>query len=166
MNTQEVLDAIDREWARLTGTIDALREGASTVPVTEEGWTAKDVVGHCIHWAGLAAFGLGAQVEPPGYVIEQRRNPDAAKKLDGEAWNALAVAYYRDRSLAEVRAEMELLVTKIIDQARSRSDEEMNADAAVPWAGPQPLWQFIGGETFLHWPQHSEAIEHAAAGRS
>ena len=35
----------------------------------------------------------------------------------------------------------------------------MNATDAIPWAGNRPLWQFIGGDTFLHWPLHAEGIE-------
>lgn len=45
MTTQEVIEAIEREWARLMKAVDSLADGVTTIQVTEEGWTAKDVLG-------------------------------------------------------------------------------------------------------------------------
>lgn len=166
MKTQEVLDAIAREHARLMNAVDALGAGGSTVPVTEEGWTAKDVLAHLIHWATQIAFGLGVQIEPPVYVLEERRRRSQAGLSDrmpsGDEWNALAVAYYRDVPLDQVRSEFEGSAEALLSQARLRTDDEMNATDAIPWAPERPLWRFIAGDTFLHWPLHAEAIERAA----
>jgi hypothetical protein len=167
MTTAEVLDAIAREWARLMKAIDTLGTDASHTPVTEEGWTAKDALAHLIHWATQIAFGLGAQVQPPAYMLEERRRRelagvDTTKMPTGEESNALAVAHYRDVPLAEVRAELTRLMEAIVERARLRTDEEMNATDAIPFAGARPLWQQIGGDTFLHWPVHAAAIERAA----
>jgi hypothetical protein len=166
--TAEVPDAIARERERLMKAIDALGSAASTVPVTEEGWKAKDVLAHLIHWATQIAFGLGAQVQPPVYMIEERRRRelagvDATRMPTGEEANALAVAHYRDVPLAELRAELGSLVEAIVKRACLRTDEEMNATDAIPFAGARPLWQQIGGDTFLHWPLHAAAIERAAS---
>ncbi len=49
MTTQEVLDAIAREQLRLLAAVDTLGDRASTLAVTEEGWSAKDVLAHLIH---------------------------------------------------------------------------------------------------------------------
>lgn len=155
MTTTQVVDLIAREHARLTAAIDALGEGASSVPVTEEGWTAKDMLAHLIHYAGQVAFGLGAQLQPPAYIA------GVTARLSGEEWNARAVDHYRGASVAAVREEFERLVALLFERASLRTDDEMNATDAIPWAGERPLWQIIGGDTFLHWPLHSEAIEHA-----
>ncbi len=167
MTTQDVLDAIARERARLTDAIAALGDQASATPVTAEGWRAKDVLAHLIHWAAQVAFGLGAPVVPPVYMLEERRRRQAAGLSDamptGDESNALAVAHYRDVELEQVRSEFDALLDALVASARTRSDGEMNAMAPIPWAGPRPLWQFIGGDTFLHWPRHAEAIERAAA---
>jgi hypothetical protein len=168
MRTEEVLAAIDREWARLIAAVDSLGAGVTTVAVTDEGWTAKDIFGHCIHWARQIAFGLGAQVQPPVYMLEERKRREAAG-LDTSAMptadesNALAVAHYRDVPIGEVRTELELLIEAIVERVRLRTDEQMSATDAIPFAGQRPLWEQIGGETFLHWPVHAAAIEQAAA---
>ncbi|MGB2694045.1 MAG: maleylpyruvate isomerase N-terminal domain-containing protein [Dehalococcoidia bacterium] len=166
MTTEEVLDAIARERARLMKAIDALGPHASIVPVTEEGWTAKNVLAHLIHWATQIAFGLGAQIEPPVYVLEERRRRSQAGLSDrmpsGDEWNALAVASYRDVPLDQVRSEFEGSVEALSAQARLRTDDEMSDTDAIPWAPNRPLWHFIAGDTFLHWPLHAEAIERAA----
>jgi hypothetical protein len=165
MTTQAVLDAIARERERLLSAVDALGERATTDAVTEEGWTAKDVLGHCIHWAMQIAFGMGAPLRPPTYVMEEmeRRKSRGIKGFPGgDEWNAMAVAFYKDRSLRDLRTELEANIDAVVEAARARTDEQMKATDAIPWAPGQPLWALIGAETFLHWPQHCEAIERVA----
>lgn len=155
MRTQEVLEGIARERARLLAAVDAMGPRASTAWVTEEGgWTAKDILSHLIHYAGQIAFALGASVQPPAYVVA------VDEHLTAEEWNARAVAFWRDTPLDEVRAEFEVAVDHIVERARLRTDDEMAATDAVPWAPGRPLWQLIGGDTFLYeWPAHTEQIE-------
>ncbi len=168
MNTDEVIESIERERARLLAGVDAFGQGASTVTVTAEGWTAKDVLAHLIHWATQVAWGLGATVPPPVYMQRERERRRLAGESDrmptGEESNALAVAYYAPISAEEVRATFERLVDAIIERTRTRSDDEMAATDAVPWARGRPLWEFIGGDTFLHWPVHTDDLERAAGG--
>jgi hypothetical protein len=157
MTVAEVLEAMTRERARLELAVDALGSEAATAPVTAEGWTAKDVLAHCIHWAGQIAFGIGAKLEPPPYVRGVDGRPDA------DEWNRLAVAHYRPLSLEAVRAELGRIVDQVAERTAVHSDEQMLATDAIPW-GSGPLWEQIGGETFLHWPEHSEQMERARIG--
>lgn len=170
MSTQEVIESVEREWARLMKAVDALSDGATSLAVTEEGWTAKDVLGHLIHWGGQVNAGLVMYalkkgepsqdemppLEPPAYVKNVEGRPS------GEEWNAMAVDHSREVPLQQVKAELEAIVESILTRARSLSDEEMNSSEVIPWAGRRPLWNQIGTETFLHWPAHSEGIEAAA----
>ena len=149
---------------RLTSTppaaLDSLGAEASTLPVAEQGWTAKDLVAALIHWAGQIAFGLGAALEPPAYVIGSKDRPPP------EEWNSRAVDFYSELSLAEVRAELDRNIDALVARVRLRTDEEINATDALPWAGTRPLWQQIGIETFENWHSRSELIEQAARRRS
>ena len=77
---------------------------------------------------------------------------------------SLAVAHYHDQPLGRVRAELEDLLDQVVAQARLRTVEQMNATDAIPWAAAGPLLQQIGGDTFLHWPAHYQAMERAASG--
>jgi hypothetical protein len=126
--------------------------------ITPEGWTAKDVLAHLIHYAGQVAWALGAPLQPPPYVLSAQGRPS------GGEWNAMAVAHYHDESTAAVRAEFERMVGALLDRARLLTDDQVNASAtdAVAWASKRPLWQFIAGDTFLHWQIHAAAIEQAA----
>jgi len=167
MTTAEVIRAISRERTRLFAAVDDLGERATSATTTDEGWTAKDVLAHLIHWATQLAGGLGEPVAPPAYMLAERRRRQELGMDDrmptGEEANALAVAYYRDVPLADLRIELARLIDAIAGRVAERSDEQMNATDAVPWAGERPLWRFIGGDTFLHWPAHAEAMERAAA---
>ncbi|HEY7268829.1 MAG TPA: maleylpyruvate isomerase N-terminal domain-containing protein [Dehalococcoidia bacterium] len=157
MTTAAVLEAISRERSRLANAVASLGDRATTLPVTAEGWTAKDVLGHLLHWEGQVAFGLGAPIDPPAYLREVTGRPT------GDEWNAIAVAFYKDTPLDDLRARHESLVGAIISQVGSRTDADMARTDAVPRAQGRPLWQFIAGDTFLHWPQHAAAIEAANA---
>ena len=156
MTTKEVLAAIERERARLESALSAIGDRIDTARVTEEGWTARDVIGHMNHWAGQIALGMGAKIEPPPYVLGVTDRPSETE------WNARAVAYSREQPFEEVMGRFNQIVDALIERVRERTDEQMNATDAIPWGGDRPLWQQIGGETFNHWPEHTESIERAA----
>jgi hypothetical protein len=157
VSTAEVLDSIARERRRLMSAVHALGPRATTAAVTDGGWTAKDVVAHLIHWAGQVAWGLGAQMETPPWVV------GVTEKLDGDdAWNARTVAYYRDVPLDRVLADFDRSVDALVERVTRRTNAEMSATDAIPWAGAWPLWQTIAAETYRHWPAHSADIERAA----
>lgn len=178
MTTQMVIDAIEGERGRLIAAVLSLSgdgrsgislsgEGESTTAVTVAGWTTKDVLAHLIHWATQIAFGLGADVEPPVSMLQERERPRVAGLSDAmpttDEANALAVDHYSHMRFDEVRGRFDDVVDALVARARFRTDDEMNTVGAISWAGARPLWQQIGGDTFLHWPLHSEAIERAAA---
>jgi hypothetical protein len=159
VKAQEAVDGLERERDRVLRAFDALGESAGTVAVTEPGgWTAKDVLAHLIHLCGQIAFGLGAQLQPPAYVLEEKR------QLTGQEWNDRAVAFWKDVPVDEVRSEFTRNADLLIERVRLRTDEEMASDAKsiVPWAYDAPLWQFVGHDTFLHeWPAHARQMEAA-----
>jgi hypothetical protein len=168
MTTQSVLEAIARERSRLLTAIDSLGDRAPSTPVTGEGWTAKDALAHLIHWATQVAFGLGAQVEPPSYMQEERRRRQLAGMGDqmptGAESNDLAVAHYAPLPFPEVMSAFERVIDALVERVRLRSDDEMNALDAIPWAKGRRLSDFIAGDTSLHWPLHAEDIERVSQG--
>lgn len=166
MSRDQLLSTIYSERSRLLAAVDAMGERAAATPVTEEGWTAKDVLAHLIHWATQVAFALGADVQPPAYMVAERMRRKAAGLGDamptGDESNALAVAYFREIPLNDVRAQFEQLVDGIVEKLAARTDGELNATDAVPWAPGRPLWHLVAGDTYEHWPVHAEMIERAA----
>jgi len=157
MTSREVSEAVTNERGRLMRAIRAMGEGASTMRVTDEGWTAKDVLAHCIHWVGQIAWGMGARMEQPAWVAGVEGRPS------GDDWNARVVAHYHQASLEQVIKDFDRAADALMQEVRARSDDQINATDAIPWGGNRPLWQQIGSETFDHWPQHTAALEQAAA---
>lgn len=154
MTRDEVLEAVERERAHLLQRVDAVGDG---VPVNDFGWTVKDVLGASIHWVGMIAFGMGAKLTPPSYVIGI-----PGPTLSGEEWNARAIEHYSSWSFDDVRTEFNRNADALVEQTRARTDDEMSATDSLPWAGNRPLWHKIGIETFLYtWPLRSEEIERA-----
>ena len=155
VSTAEVLDAIARERRRLRAAVRALGDRATTAKVTE-GWTAKDALAHMIHWAGQIAFGMGAALEMPAWVVGVPGRPS------GDEWNRRVVEHYRDMPLERVQADFDRIVDALIERIGERTNDQMNATDAIPWGGDRPLWQQIASETYKHWPEHSADIERAA----
>lgn len=160
MTTKDVLEALARGRAQLVESLDALGPAATSLPVTEQGWTAKDLFALFIHHAGDVTHGLGADLKPPAYVLE------GSPQLSLEEWHDRAVRYWKAASLANVRAEFDQVLDALVGQVQKRSDDQMDATDAMPWAGDRPLWQIIGGETFLNlWPTYGARIDQARASR-
>jgi hypothetical protein len=158
VTTAAVVAAIARERARLDAALAALGSNAANAKITPEGWTAKDMLGHMIHWAGQIAFGLGAKIEPPPYAVDVTGRPSQ------DEWNSRAVAHWRDVPFDTVKSEFGRVVDAIVEQVRKRKDDQMNATNQIPWAGARPLWRQIASETYEHWPPHADDIERAARG--
>lgn len=162
-----VVEGLKRERARLLAAFDALGPRAETAWVTEpHGWTAKDVLAHLIHYNGQIAFGIGAvrtddRAGPPAYVI------GVTERLSGQEWSDRAVAYWRDFTVDEVRAEFVTNAEMIEERVAMLSDDELAAPSknTVPWDHfDRTLADFIGHDTFLiEWPAHADQMERAAA---
>ena len=161
VTTAEILDGVARERQRLMAAVRALDDRATTALVTPEGWTAKDVIAHLIHWAGQIAWGLGAPITTPVWV-----EAVGGKRLEGDnAWNEIVVEHHRDIPLADVIREFDRMVDLLVHQLRTRDDIDVNASAqaAISWLpADKALWRVIAGETYAHWPAHSADIERAA----
>jgi hypothetical protein len=164
MNKHEVIEKIVLERARLLDLVDQLGADADKRVVTEEGWTAKDVLAHCIHWVGQIAFGVGAPVHPPAWV--EAAGPE---KVEGEEWNRRVVEHYKAIPLDIVRRDFEQVVDATLDKLRRRDDIDFDARAQTvfPWVQSEvPAWKVIAGETWEHWPEHSESLERALRQRA
>ena len=159
--TRWVLERITVERDRLLDAVGSLGPSADVVWVTEpDGWTAKDVLAHLIHYLGMIAFALGAPEEPPSYVIAESR------RLSGQEWNERAVEFWRAASLDEVIREFSRLVDQLIAAVAGKSDAEMRAPHGFAWAPAGALWEFVGRDTFVHeWPAHRAQIERAVDAR-
>ena len=157
-----MIDAIDHERAHLLALVAQLGREADRRTVTDEGWTAKDVVAHLIHWTGQMAWGLGAAMEPPAWVAAAR-----GKRIEGDgAWNAIVVAHHRAMPLDDVVREFDRNVDLLLQQLRARDDVDIDASArkVMPWAAEVPLRELLARETYEHFPVHAATLERALAG--
>jgi Mycothiol maleylpyruvate isomerase N-terminal domain len=164
VNRHEVIEAIVLERAKLLDLVDQLGADGETRAVTAEGWTAKDVLAHLIHWAGQMAWALGATMHPPAWVESAGSEPPQGD----DAWNARVVAHYRPMPFAVVRRDFDTVVDALLDRLRRREDLDVNvrANVVIPWIKSDvPVWKAIAGETFEHWPGHAADLERALSSR-
>jgi hypothetical protein len=160
MTRDEVIEGLRRERTRLLAAFDALGDTVDSMHVTEPGgWTGKDILAHLIHYTGMIAHALGAQIAPPQYVLE------VTEKLSGQEWNERAVAFWKDKPATDVRAQFVHDSDLLIEYASKLTDAQLTADAraVVPWADDGAMLEhFVGYDTFLHeWPAHAAQMEAA-----
>jgi hypothetical protein len=72
--------------------------------------------------------------------------------------NERLVAPWRDRSVAEVRAESRRVFGELVAAVEQLTDEQLAARGRFPWAPQQLLAEGITTEFTEHYREHAEAI--------
>jgi|GEM_PF-560682 len=160
---------IDASWTRLERAIASASADRLVAPLAD-GWTIKDHLVHISAWEKsliallegqdrLAAQGITLASLPPGVP-----DPDA---LDTDALNAIIYRQGEDRSPDQVLGDLRTTHARTLDVLGRLSDR----DLLRPYSSYQPgsteeraVVEWIEGNTFEHYDEHSEAIEQALKG--
>jgi len=152
----QILDDIRRDYARLDTLLGTLSEDQLTTPNVNGTWSVKDNIAHLSAWhrhliANLQA--VKARREPP--------DPWEGKNLD--EINEMLYQQSKDRSLTEVQAELHATYRDVVALVESMSNEELNRP--LDWLESQPVSVSIAGNTYGHYQEHIDIIEHWLATR-
>jgi hypothetical protein len=151
----EVLALIRRERDRLEAAISRLPEGRRAAPLLDDGWSVKDVMAHVADWESYVCRRLEARSR--GDTPEVRADADAA--------NALIYTANRDKPLGEVDAEFRSAFDRIWRLIEGLSEADLLDDSRrerIIGAWPSPVWLHVAGNTWLHYAEHTEALERVA----
>lgn len=114
-------------WEELHELIDALpAERASEPGYFDEGWSAKDLVGHIGSWLAEA-----------GAVLEQIRfGTYRAEEIDVDAMNATFLAALRDTTLPDVRSQAIAARERMLRAWGALPEASTEADRWIDKTGP------------------------------
>lgn len=152
---QELLDAIESEWALLHAVAEKLTEEQMTTH-DEGGWSPKDNLAHLTEWMKILI----------GYHIERRPSHEVLglSPQDVDAWdfqiiNQLLFEKNSRRSAHDVLEEMRVVYERVLQTLNNMSYEDLMQPrhAADPQRQPLVLW--VLGNTVEHFAEHRTTIE-------
>ncbi len=157
---QEALVVMAREREALEKTIAGLSDAQLTAPGAE-GWSVKDHLMHVAVWEqGIVAL-LNKQSRYGAMGLSR----DEAQIDDFDAKNALIHERTKSRSLTDVRAAFRDSHQQMLDVlARLTEDDLLKPYSHYapdePSDDKRPVFSWIAGNTFGHYAEHREWIQH------
>lgn len=152
----QILDDIRRDYVRLDTLLGTLSEDQLTTPNVNDSWSVKDNIAHLSAWHRRLIANLQA-------VKERRKPPDLWESDDLDEVNAIIYQQNKDRSLTDVQAELHATYRDVVALIESMSNEELNRP--LDWLDGQPVSVSIAGNTYGHYQEHIDIIEHWLATR-
>jgi hypothetical protein len=123
----KLFDEEDRLWTELRGLIDGLpADQVEKVGYFDEGWSAKDLIGHIGSWLAEA-----------GVVLERiRAGTYRPEEIDIDATNARFFDLMHDVAYRDVQAQAVSARTRMLQAWRSLPEPSPEADRWISKAGP------------------------------
>jgi Mycothiol maleylpyruvate isomerase N-terminal domain len=122
-----LFDAEDRLWSRLNGLVGSLPPDEVTAPgYFEEGWSAKDLIGHIGSWLAEA-----------GVVLERiNAGTYRPEEIDIDAMNKEFYESMHDVAYPDVRAQTIAARNRMLRAWRSLPERSVEANRWIAKAGP------------------------------
>lgn len=153
---QELLTAIDRNWAQLTATLGRLTPADFTAHQDDHGWTIKDHIVHLAAWERSAIYLLRGQPRHVGLGVSEALYLSGDEDAINTAITAANQQISTDAALAELRAvHTELLaeLTPLNDAALQRRYRDYLPDEPGEGDGP-PVLDVIYSNSGNHYIEH------------
>jgi uncharacterized protein (TIGR03083 family) len=158
VTTSALLDRIQQAWDSFQAYLATLTPEQLTVPTDRAGWSAKDHVIHVARWEeGMLAL-LNSENRHEAMGVDEA----TWMGHDVDAINAVLFARDKHLSLGDVLATSRDIHQRLVDRVAAMSDEEI----ALPYEHFQPgsdnetpVFAYIVGNTFEHYPDHQKWID-------
>lgn len=144
MNTQQVLDRIEKAWQDFEASYDGLSDAERLIPGVTGRWSVRDIIAHVTWWEEEALAHLPlvrAGGRPPRYSV-------AYGGID--AFNALMTERRRHLSLADVIRQHDEVHARLVDHVRAAPEDLYTRETR--------LRRRLRLDTFGHYPIHTRAI--------
>ncbi len=141
----QVLGLIRQRRHELEAALARIPEDRLEEPLLDGGWSARDLMAHVTHWEMAFLSNLGG---PP---------PPVADRGSADATNRAVYEYHHTRPLADVRQEFADTHRRLVERVAEFDDDGLNAQ---PVAGnDQVVWQYVAGDTWEHYPEHTAQLD-------
>ena len=152
MTKTQVLDTLRAERSQWEALLAEVGEARMTEEILASWWSIKDVIAHVMWYERQTAEAL----QP---TLRQRSTRDWLWDFTADKRNAILYTEYRDRPLAEVRAEAQQVFAQLVTAIENLTEVDVRDPARFPNlpSGWQP-WRFIARHTYEHYREHTPRI--------
>ena len=153
MERDDLLAEVERGWQEWQSLLATLTPEQMQEPGLANGWSVKDAIAHIAFYEKWVGDFVRTRTWPPA----------AHPSLDTWDMDARNDAYYdlnKNRALADILAESHQVHQQLVDAIAALTDAEYH-DRNLLGAPPDDEWsieKMVDGNTFLHYPEHAEAI--------
>jgi hypothetical protein len=152
----ELISAIQREWKALMDVVAKLEAANKMTAPDEGGWSPKDNLAHLSEWMN-SMMGYHMDKHPPHEVM--RIPEEAAEGWDMEVINPILFERNKDRSLDDVKNELQQTYEKVLAKLDSMSFEDLLAPRHANDPEKRPLLMWVIGDTSGHFAEHRTTME-------
>ncbi len=148
MNKAELLEQIRAERQILDAALARVDDDHWTTPELPGHWSIKDLLAHLGWWEGWIV---------DLYAALLRGEVPYARHLDQKAvddLNALALAKYRDQSLAEVRRYEEDASRNLLSAVEKAPEEDLFDPHRFAWLEGETLAEWVANNSYGHYDEH------------
>lgn len=154
-NTTELLNWIETGWQELLAVVDRLSPDALTTPAAD-GWTPKDQLAHLAHWENwLLRHHMAG--EPAHNILQV--DAKQLEEFDVDQMNALVLESNRQRSVAEVMADLHQTHAQVVKTLTELPFADLLRPRYADDPDQRPLLGWIAGDTYEHYQEHREILE-------
>jgi hypothetical protein len=152
-NKAELLQLVQASFASFEALLATLTEEQLTTPGVNDDWSAKDAQVHITAWQKrviirLLAFAKGKEPQLESVTNEEEMHAFTARIYEAN----------RDEPWATVHADARAIFARLLTAIQAMSEDDLFRGDRFAWTQGDPLWENIAGNTFEHYPEHTEQI--------
>ena len=154
---EELLAAIDGEWARLHELLAGLTAAQMTEPTDGSGWNVRDHVTHLAAWERSVVFALQGEARYAGLGIDEA----TYRNGDYDAMNDVIMRRQRHLSPAAALAELHAVHDQLLALLAPLTDDDLfrpisaYTDSEHGARGETAAMDVIVGNTAAHYAEHT-----------
>ena len=152
-----LLDEMHASYSALEELLAALSEEQMTTAGVNGAWSVKDNLAHLGAWQQH-------EIERQEAIRDGIEPPDRWAGMSEDEINEQHYQQNKARPLAEVRADLRSNHQKLLALVEAMTDEDLNKP--IPWLNNRLPWNFIAGNTYEHYQEHSDNIQRWLASSS
>ena len=145
MNTQQLLNRLDKAWTELNVSFSGLTDTQMTTAGVIGDWSVKDILAHIIAWEEEALKYLP--------LIAQGKRPLRYSVTYGgiDAFNTLVVEKNKEKPMPEVLSQLHETHDRLLEYIRSAPDEQITRETSFR--------RRLRLDTYSHYPEHTKSIK-------
>ncbi len=157
ISKEQLLEKMRSGYATFSTLLSSLSEAQLTAPNVNDGWSIKDNIAHLSAWQRR-------QIARNQAVRDGVELPDPTPGMSIDEINELYYQQNKDRALADVLDEFHETDRLLQESVEALTDEQLNSP--IPWLDGRTLAPYVAGDSYEHYEEHTEIIQHWLARQS